>query len=64
MNLTCNPLPPPVIHRICAWCGRDLGDVPCPPDHPEQAGITSHGICAACQKTWLSTLLTPNERPQ
>lgn len=44
----------PVIHRVCAWCGQDLGDVACAPEHLEQAGETTHGICYRCMKAVLA----------
>lgn len=30
---------------VCAWCQRDLREIPCA---PEQHGQVSHGICPAC----------------
>jgi hypothetical protein len=38
-----------VVHRQCAWCRRDLGDVPVAADDPA-AGQTSHGICEDCSR--------------
>ena len=31
--------------RRCAWCGCDLGGIPCLPDQDDQI---SHGICPPC----------------
>lgn len=37
-----------ILYRQCAWCGRDLGAVPC---EPELDGETSHGMCGPCAET-------------
>lgn len=37
---------PGTMQRVCAWCGRGMGSVPCA---PRQDGQTSHGICEQCE---------------
>lgn len=37
--------PTPIMHRQCAWCRTDLGDVVC---EAAMDGRTSHGIYPAC----------------
>jgi DNA-directed RNA polymerase subunit RPC12/RpoP len=32
--------------RVCAWCGKELGEVP----GGENTQEISHGICEACEK--------------
>lgn len=40
---------PPVLtgiaHQVCAWCGKNMGDVPCV---PEANGKITHTICPEC----------------
>lgn len=36
------------MRRICAWCGKDLGDTPVPPA-PDCPSDVSHGICPECR---------------
>ena len=45
----------PVIHRVCAWCKQDLGDIPCPAGDPNE-GKTSHGVCPECQAKLLAEM--------
>jgi hypothetical protein len=38
--------------RVCAWCGKDLGDKPEQPA-PGQEGMVDHGICELCKEALL-----------
>jgi hypothetical protein len=49
----------PVMHRTCAWCQKDLGDVVLAPADLGSAGRTSHGICDECAGRLLSELPPP-----
>lgn len=40
---------PPLMHRECAWCGKELGKILI--DEPERDGQKTHGACPACAKT-------------
>jgi len=37
--------------RICAWCGRELGEKGNP-----QASLPTHGICQQCKAKYLEEL--------
>jgi len=39
------------IRVVCAWCGRELGRV-----RVAGPGMTSHGICPACERAMLKEL--------
>ena len=43
----------PKMKRECAWCGADMGTVPCGAD---MAGETTHGMCPACLAGWKKNL--------
>lgn len=38
--------------RICAWCGKDKGDI----DVADRENETSHGICVECKDAQLAEL--------